>query len=353
MNIPTSSFPTDADQAGIFLIRSLGIPPMDAFLLLKDLLDTSRGRGDRITRAKRCIRLGGEALADREKSVSFSQAVRASLEARKHRRPRTLQEIRCMAARMMKKCPELARKQVRSITPEDCGRYLRKSFSTPRQRHKGRLILSGILNYSLKRGWCRRNAAFLVPPPILREKRIRALSLYEAKRLLHTAEQLFRGGMPAGLRPDAVRGYTPPRGQKADVEAYQSEIRPGFTGAHPYQNGREPPCFHPSRAGFHPQPDVFRRFPRPFRLPAQLGKEMEGSKAPVRHPEKKRMGSGRAEAYLRLLPPGPFLQSKPSPEGDGTLLPPPCCWPAILIWRVSPPQPAPCSGRTALFLPLR
>lgn len=71
MNIPTSSFPTDADQAGIFLIRSLGIPPMDAFLLLKDLLDTSRGRGDRITRAKRCIRLGGEALADREKAYRF------------------------------------------------------------------------------------------------------------------------------------------------------------------------------------------------------------------------------------------------------------------------------------------
>lgn len=216
MNIPTSSFPTDADQAGIFLIRSLGIPPMDAFLLLKDLLDTSRGRGDRITRAKRCIRLGGEALADREKSVSFSQAVRASLEARKHRRPRTLQEIRCMAARMMKKCPELARKQVRSITPEDCGRYLRKSFSTPRQRHKGRLILSGILNYSLKRGWCRRNAAFLVPPPILREKRIRALSLYEAKRLLHTAEQLFRGEclpacalmLYAGIRPHEVKRLT-------------------------------------------------------------------------------------------------------------------------------------------------
>ena len=279
MNIPTSSFPTDTDQTGILLIRSLGIPPMDAFLLLKDLLDTSRGRGDRITRAKRCIRLGGEALADRETSVPFSQAVRASLEARKHRRPRTLQEIRYMAARMMKKCPELARKQVRSITPEDCERYLRKSFSTPRQRHKGRLILSGILNFSLKRGWCRRNAAFLVPPPILREKRIRALSLYEAKRLLHGT--VVPRGMPAGLRPDAVRGHTPPRSQKADLEAHQPEIRPGFTGAQPYQNRREPPCFHPSRAGRHPQPDVFRRFPRPSRLPAQLGKEMDGSKAPV------------------------------------------------------------------------
>ena len=121
-----------------------------------------------------------------------------------------------MAARMMKKCPELTRKQVRSITPEDCERYLRKSFSTPRQRHKGRLILSGILNFSLKRGWCRRNAAFLVPPPILREKRIRALSLYEAKRLLHTAEQLFHGAcLPAcalmlysGIRPHEVKRLT-------------------------------------------------------------------------------------------------------------------------------------------------
>ena len=134
-------------------------------------------------------------------------------------------------------------------------------------------------------------------------------------------------GMPAGLRPDAVRGHTPPRGQKADLEERQPEIRPGFTGAQPYQNRREPPCFHPSRAGRHPQPDVFRRFPLPSRLPAQLGKEMDGSKAPVRHPEKKRMGAGRAEAYLRLLPPGPFLQSKPSSEGDGALLPLPATGP--------------------------
>lgn len=70
--------------------------------------------------------------------------------------------------------------------------------------------------FSLKRGWCRRNAAFLVPPPILREKRIRALSLYEAKRLLHTAEQLFHGAclpacalmLYAGIRPHEVKRLT-------------------------------------------------------------------------------------------------------------------------------------------------
>lgn len=327
MNIPTSSFPTDTDQTGILLIRSLGIPPMDAFLLLKDLLDTSRGRGDRITRAKRCIRLGGEALADRETSVPFSQAVRASLEARKHRRPRTLQEIRYMAARMMKKCPELARKQVRSITPEDCERYLRKSFSTPRQRHKGRLILSGILNFSLKRGWCRKKRGLSGSSPHPQGKTHQGPFPVRGKTASPHRGTVVPRGMPAGLRPDAVRGHTPPRSQKADLEAHQPEIRPGFTGALPYQNRREPPRFHPSRAGRHPQPDVFRRFPLPSRLPAQLGKEMEGSKAPVRHPEKKRMGAGRAEAYLRLLSPGPFLQSKPSSEGDGALLPLPAFGP--------------------------
>ena len=148
MNIPTSSFPTDADQAGIFLIRSLGIPPMDAFLLLKDLLDTSRGRGDRITGPNAAYGWEERLLPTGEKSVSFSQAVRASLEARKHRRPRTLQEIRCMAARMMKNARNWQGSRSVPSLPEDCGRYLRKSFSTPRQRHKGRLILSGILNYS-------------------------------------------------------------------------------------------------------------------------------------------------------------------------------------------------------------
>lgn len=204
------------DQTGMKLIRSLGISPMDAFLLLKDLLNASGGRGNRITRARRFIRLGEEAVADKEKSVPFPHAAAASLEARRHRRPRTLQEIRSMAARMMKKCPELKRKQVRSITPEDCEHYLLKSFSTVRQRYKGRLILSGILNFSLKRGWCRRNAASLVPPPTLKETRIRALSLYEAKQLLRAAGRLFGGEclpacalmLYAGIRPYEVRRLT-------------------------------------------------------------------------------------------------------------------------------------------------
>ena len=58
MNIPLFSSLSDIDQAGVNLICSLGIPPMDAFLLLKDLLNASRGRGNRIARARKCIRLG-------------------------------------------------------------------------------------------------------------------------------------------------------------------------------------------------------------------------------------------------------------------------------------------------------
>ena len=324
MNIPTSSFLTDTDQTGILLIRSLGIPPMDAFLLLKDLLDTSRGRGDRITRAKRCIRLGGEALADRETSVPFSQAVRASKETPPAPHP---------AGNPLYGCPD---DEKMPGTDKKTGSFHhagRLRALSPQKLFHSPPAAQGAADPE-------RHPEFFPEARVVPQKRGLSGSSPHPQGKTHQGPFPVRGktasphrgtvvprGMPAGLRPDAVRGHTPPRSQKADLEEHQPEIRPGFTGAQPYQNRREPPRFHPSRAGRHPQPDVFRRFPLPSRLPAQLGKEMEGSKAPVRHPEKKRMGAGRAEAYLRLLSPGPFLQSKPSSEGDGALLPLPAFGP--------------------------
>lgn len=253
MNIPTSSFPTDTDQTGILLIRSLGIPPMDAFLLLKDLLDTSRGRGDRITRAKRCIRLGGEALADRETSVPFSQAVRASLEARKHPPAPHPAGNPLYGCPDDEKMPGTGKKtgpfhhagRLRALSPQ-------KLFHSPP-------AAQGAADPE-------RHPEFFPEARVVPQKRGLSGSSPHPQGKTHQGPFPVRGktasphrgtvvprGMPAGLRPDAVRGHTPPRSQKADLEAHQPEIRPGFTGAHPYQNRREPPCFHPSRAGLHPQ----------------------------------------------------------------------------------------------------
>lgn len=198
------------------LIDALPVSAMEAFLLLKELLDLSKGRGNKMKRAQQCIRLGAEALRHAEKSVSFSHALEFSLEARAHRRLRTLQEIRSVTRRMMRMCPEMKHRQVRSITAEDCRRWLDACFSSPRQWAKGRIILSGIFSFSVRQGWCRQNVTAQLSPPVIKEHRIRPLSLYETRQLLRSAREHFNGSclpacalmLYAGLRPQETRRLT-------------------------------------------------------------------------------------------------------------------------------------------------
>ncbi len=206
----------NTDFTGLELIKTLPISPIDAYILLRDLLDSCHGRGKLITRAKECIRLGADALKSRNKSVSFMQAVQSSLQARRHRRKRTLQEIRYIIGRMVKLCPDLRNKQGRNITGADCRRWLNQCFKSPRQWGKGRIILSAVLNHAKKQGWCDHNEASRLDSPVLYERRIPPLSLYEIRRLLLSAAELYGGEclpacalmLYAGIRPQEVRRLT-------------------------------------------------------------------------------------------------------------------------------------------------
>ncbi len=203
-------------QLGHQLIDSLSISPIDAYMLLRELLDGCGGRGNKVSRAKKCIKLGVEELEKAEKSVAFSQAVQESLEAKEHRRPRTLQEIRTIANRLIRLCPELKKKRVRCITADDCRKWLDRCFNTPRQWNKGRIILSGILGYSHKRGWCDRNVVESLPKPHIKERRILPLTLEETRQLLKSAGTLYEGAclpacalmLYAGLRPKETHRLT-------------------------------------------------------------------------------------------------------------------------------------------------
>ncbi len=197
------------DKTAHQLIDSLPISPLDSFILLKELLDSVGVRGNRVRRAQRCIRMGAEQLGRGGHSITFERAAGESLSARSHRRTRTLQEIRSVLKRMLRHCPTLAKTCVEDISTEQCRKWLDRSFSTPRQWLKGRMILSGILAYAVKRGWCRENPASRLPCPALQEKRIYPLSLYECRQLLRTAARLHKGAclpacalmLYAGLRP--------------------------------------------------------------------------------------------------------------------------------------------------------
>ena len=88
-------------------------------------------------RALKCIRAGAEALRLQEKTVTFEKAVTAALEARKERRIRTLYDFRYFTRRFMLRCAGLARRRVRSITPQECAEYIETAFDTPRHSKTG------------------------------------------------------------------------------------------------------------------------------------------------------------------------------------------------------------------------
>ena len=204
---------TDMDTAALAVLRSTGINILEAAILAREALEAGRGR---VRRARKCLAAGTEALRQQEKTVSFEQAVAAALEARKDRRIRTLYDFRYFTRRFMKRCAGLARRRVRSITPQECAEYIDTAFDTPRQRQKARLILSGVFSTAMKRGWCDANPVSKVEAPRVVEQPVPVLTPQEIEQLTTTAET-YQGGscaaavgmmLYAGIRPHEVARLT-------------------------------------------------------------------------------------------------------------------------------------------------
>ena len=208
----TNTQPHD-EQAALAVLQSTGINILEAALLAREALNTGRGR---LRRARRCLQAGDEALRLREKTVCFCTAVEEALEARACRRPRTISDLRYITRRFLKRCPGLARRRIRSISSADCILYLRRAFSTPRQRNKARLALSCIFTTAIRRGWCTDNPVRNIEPEPIQEKRIDILTRDQIERLLHTAATHRRGEclpavglmLYAGVRPHEVERLT-------------------------------------------------------------------------------------------------------------------------------------------------
>ena len=134
---------TSEETAALALLKSTKLPLLEAAQVACAAARAGRGKMKRVLR---CIAAGEEELKRQERTVRFDRAVEAALEARKHRRARTLCDFRYVTRRFMKRCPELARRRVRSITAEECAAYIDAAFETPRQRQKARLTLSGVFS---------------------------------------------------------------------------------------------------------------------------------------------------------------------------------------------------------------
>ena len=199
----------EMERAALEILRELSVGVLEGALLAREVVRAGRGNE---RRARRCIALGCEALRSAERTVCFARAVEAALEARKDRRARTLSDFRYISRRLLKKCPGLAERRVRSLSPADCAAYLQQAFDTPRQRLKAHAILSGIFRTALRRGWCADNPMLNVEKPRVQEAPIAILTRAEISRLLSAAQSYADGAclaavglmLYAGLRPHEV-----------------------------------------------------------------------------------------------------------------------------------------------------
>ena len=205
MNIELS----EEEMAALVLLKRSGVPALEAAQVACAAIKSGNGR---TKRALRCIAAGVAELKKQERTVSFEKAVTFALEARRERRVRTVYDFRYFTRRFMKRCPGLARRRVRSITPQECAEYIEQAFDTPRQRQKARLILSGVFGTAVKRGWCDANPVARVEAPRVVEQHVPILTPQEIEQITTTAEA-YRGGscaaavgmmLYAGIRPHEV-----------------------------------------------------------------------------------------------------------------------------------------------------
>ncbi len=149
---------------------------------------SQQSREQIIATFRRVIRAGLASIREAERTVPFTQAVQASLEARKHRRPSTLADLRSFTGRMVR-YGKWKNTPLRAISARQCREMLGNVFGhSPHVFRKAQAILHSIFAYGRRQGWCDANPADAVERPPLHEQRIEILTPPQIKSLLRACE---------------------------------------------------------------------------------------------------------------------------------------------------------------------
>lgn len=179
---------------------------------------------------RRVIGEGVQAVEKAEKTVTFAEAARLSLEARKDRRATTRRDLRHFIGRMLRD-GQAANRPLRSWTVQDCKKLLEKTFpNSPSSYRKGRAILNSIFMFGLRQEWCDKNPVQGVETPRVTERPVEVLTIAEVKRLEQAAESTQHQDMAlslrlmlyCGVRPAEVTRIDPQR----DIVGNELIIRP-------------------------------------------------------------------------------------------------------------------------------
>ncbi len=191
-----------------------GLEAQDVQRLGRELIERAYRPGlsglDLLNHCRDIIALGKQFYNESERSVNFREAVDVSLRERRARRPRTIEELRLITARMLRS--PIADKKLRHICTAECLSLLNSLFTTPHQFVKGRAILHSIFTCGIKHGWCTTNPVDAILRPELHEREVQALPWEQLLSLLRTAQKPQHSAcMPAlgimlwaGVRPAEV-----------------------------------------------------------------------------------------------------------------------------------------------------
>ncbi len=199
--------------AALEILNDSGMRIVDAARLSLELLEATGGGAD-LSRLRRAVVLGAQQLTAEEHTISFDAAVQSCLTSKSHLSLRTQQDIRQTMNGLMRCCPDLPQRSIRSLTSRQCEQMLRLCYAHSISRFvKARANLSGVFTHAKQQGWCDDNPISRIPSPKIREREICALSLKEVDCLLRTARHPeHRDCLPAialmlyaGVRPDELR----------------------------------------------------------------------------------------------------------------------------------------------------
>lgn len=217
---------TETERAALEVLRSTGVGVLEAALVAREVLAEGRGQ---VKRVRKCMELGAEELRRRERTVCFRTAVEEAIRAREKKglRARSIVDFRYICKRLMRLNPGLAERRMRSISPDDCARYLAAAFGTAQQYKKARAMLSGVFSTAIMKGWCDANPVSRVEVPVVREKPVHVMEPAEIETLLEAAAAEGGACLPAvglmlyaGIRPQEVE-----RLDWAQVDLEQGSIR--------------------------------------------------------------------------------------------------------------------------------
>lgn len=209
MNMKKAPNTNKLKYVGAALLEGESVTLIQAARLVLEIKEALGDEICTITRCREVVSLGLNAIKNKHQTVSFGTAAVECLRSKNHRRPRTLTDIRSIIHKLKKSNPELEHTSLRNLSVEEFQNILMNTFTTSRQRHKARLILSGIFSFSVKRGWCDENPILRVDTPFLQEQEIPALTLKEITQLLKAAMEEFDGSCAAGAALMIFAGIRP------------------------------------------------------------------------------------------------------------------------------------------------